>query len=437
MKASSGRLSQYLLLNSEENLSNYLVETELFSEASLYDCLKKYKTIVIKPVFGPGETYIYTENNMFRIVSMMDSITCPDKEAVYQHLVHKEINQKYYVIKPIKMNRRYSQNNCHFFVTVHRKSTLLDWHLIVTTEKNNSIRGRGIYRYFRQKIVNLSLLVAKKLGESFPTCNTIVIEIVYDMKEGIWIHDTMLHLSSSKWSQHLVFITNRPLESYVPHTDLCTKVSFKSFLSRYNEVIIKPCYGQEGIGIVQITSNYDHSYEIHSGIKKFRLATLEETYHFIEENYLYKKDYVIQERLPLATINDCPIDCRVIVQKIDSTWRSTGKIVKVAGEGFFITNAAQDLLPLETAIQNSNMSHININLLEDEIDEICNSAAKQLEENKSGIKIIGFDIGITDLGDIWIIEGNHTPDLSMFYMLEDKSIYMNILKSKRNMTPDS
>ena len=103
--------------------------------------------------------------------------------------------------------------------------------------------------------MNLSLLVAKKLGESFPTCNTIVIEIVYDMKEGIWIHDTMLHLSSSKWSQHLVFITKSSLESYVPHTDLFTKVSFNNFLNRYNEVIIKPCYGQEGLGIVQISSN--------------------------------------------------------------------------------------------------------------------------------------------------------------------------------------
>ena len=169
----------------------------------------------------------------------------------------------------------------------------------------------------------------------------------------------------------MTLITKSSLESYVPDTDLFTKVTFNNFLNRYNEVIIKPCYGQEGIGIVQISSNNDRSYEIHSGIRKFTKATLEETYHFIEENYLSEKYYIIQQRLPLATINDCPIDCRVIVQKIDSTWRPTGKIVKVAGEGFFITNAAQELLSLENAIQDSNMSHINIDILEDEIDEIC------------------------------------------------------------------
>ena len=151
MKASSGRLGQYLLLNSEESLSNYLVETELFSEASFYDFIKKYKTFVIKPVFGPGEIYVYTENNIFRIVSKTNSITCTDKEEVYHHLVRNEIKQKYYIIKPVKMNRRYSQNNCQYLVTVHRKSTSLEWHLIFKTEKNNSILGRGIYMYFRTK----------------------------------------------------------------------------------------------------------------------------------------------------------------------------------------------------------------------------------------------------------------------------------------------
>lgn len=431
MKASSGRLSQYVLLSSEKRLSNYLVETELFSETSLYDCIKKYKNVVIKPVFGTREIFVYTENNMFRIESMLKSITCTDKEEAYQHLVRNELKQKYYVIKPIKMNHRCSQKNFHYLVTVHRKSTLHEWRLMGTTEKSNSINGRGIYKFFCKKIASLSLIVAKKLGESFPACNTIVIEIVYDMKGGIWIHDTMLHLSGSKWSQHLVFITKCSLEPYVPDTDLFTKFSLNNFLNRYNEVIIKPCYGQEGLGIVQISLTNDCSYEIHSGIRKFTIATLEKTYHYIEKNYLTEKYYIIQQRLPLATINDCPIDCRVIVQMVDSTWRATGKIVKVAGEGFFITNAAQELLSLENALQDSNMSLLNIELLEDEIDEICTCAARQLEKNKTGLKIIGFDIGITGQGDIWIIEGNHIPDLSMFYELEDKSIYMNIIKAKK------
>ncbi|MFJ7933873.1 YheC/YheD family protein [Sporosarcina sp. NPDC096371] len=432
MKASSGRLSQYLLLSSTESLSKYLVETELFSEASLYEFIKKYKTLVIKPVFGPGEVCVFTEKTKFRVVSKKNALTCTNKEEVYRHLIRHEIKQKFYVIKPIKMNCRYSQGNYQYFVTVHRKSALHEWCVQTYAEQASSKNGRGIYKYFRHEIRNVSMVVAKKLGESFPECNTIVIEIVYDMKNGIWIQDTVLHLSKSKWNQYLTLITKRSLASYVPDTDLFTESTFNHFLHRYKAVIIKPCDGQEGSGIVQISSNNGHSYEIHSGLRKITKATLEETYHFIEESYLSEKYYIIQQRLPLATVDACPIDCRVIVQKMDSTWTSTGKIVKVAGEGFFITNAAQELLSLENAIQNSNMSWVDIDVLEEEIEEICIIAARRLEKNKLGIKIIGFDIGITYRGDIWIIEGNDNPDLSMFYKLEDKTIYANILKAKRN-----
>ena len=60
--------------------------------------------------------------------------------------------------------------------------------------------GRGIYKCFiAVKIRNVSLFVAKKLGESFPECHTIVIEIMCDVKGGIWIQDTVLHLPISKW----------------------------------------------------------------------------------------------------------------------------------------------------------------------------------------------------------------------------------------------
>ena len=60
---------------------------------------------------------------------------CTDKKEVYQYLLHNEIQQKYYVLKPIKMNGSYSQGNCHYLVTVHRKSASHEWYLQSYTEK--------------------------------------------------------------------------------------------------------------------------------------------------------------------------------------------------------------------------------------------------------------------------------------------------------------
>ncbi len=382
------------------------------------------------PVFGPGEICVFIENNTFRVVTNTTTISCTAKEEVYQYVVRNELKQKYYVLKPIKMSYRYAHGNRQYLVTVHRKSASVEWDLVSYTEKIKTLNGRDLFWYYRHEIRNLSLLVANKLGESFPECNTIVIEIVYDMEQSIWIQDTVLHFFRSKWSQYLTLVTNKELEPYVPDTDLLTKVTFNNYLNRYRKVIIKPCDGKEGVGIVQVSLKHDLSYEIHFGIKRIRTMNLEETYRFLEKKFLSEKYTIIQQRLPLATINNCPIDSRIIVQKVDSTWRTTGKIVKVAGEGFIIANAAQDLISLEKAIQDSNIQ-VTIYKLEVKIDEICIAAARQLEENSTGVTIIGFDIGITDLGDIWIIEGNHNPNLSMFNMLEDKRTYLKIMNAKR------
>lgn len=430
LKASRGRLGQYKILASEESLCKHLVETELFSKESLFRYMEKYKTIFIKPAYGASKIYISTENEKYVIKSNTNLFTVTSKEDVYEHLIRNELNQKYYVIQPTKTNVGFFRNYFQYFVTVHRKSPSADWCYKSKTEKSRSTFGKYFYMFFLRRIENISILAAKKLGESFPDCNTIVIEIMYDLKGGIWIQDTTLHFPISKWSQYQTLATKNSLFSFIPYTDLLTKVTFCYFLKKYREIVIKPCKGQNGKGIVQISSNNFNSYTIHSGGRKFTKSTLEEAYHFIEEHFLSKKFYIIQQKLSLALINDSPMDVRVIAQKIDSNWKITGKIVKVAGRDFFITNAAQKLLLMDDAIRQSNISYLNSDFLEARIDEICISAANRLEENNTRITIIGFDIGITYQGDLWIIEGNYTPDLSMFNKLDDKKIYWNILRIK-------
>ncbi|WHY85497.1 YheC/YheD family protein [Neobacillus novalis] len=431
MKASSGRIGQYKILKTVGSLCKHLLETELLSEASLFKFLGKYKTIVIKPVFGPDEIFISHENAKFEIRSGAKITTVMNKEEIYPHLICNEITQNYYIIQPRWINSGFIKSHFQSFITVHRKSASSEWYLKSKAEKYSSVFGRFFYKLFLQKIKKLSIVVAKKLGESFPGCNSIVIDIGYNQKGNIWIQDTALHFPKSKWSQYLILTDKSTLDTYLPDTDLFSQVTFNDFLNRYHKVIIKPCFGKEGLGIVQISSNNHLSYEIHTGRKKFTKSSLEETYQFIEEHYLSKKYYLVQQKINLAMINDCPMDVRVIAQKVDSNWKITGKIVKVAENDFFITNVAQKLLSLEDAIRYLNISNLNNDTLESKIDEICISAAGQLEADMKEINMIGFDIGITDQGNLWIIEGNYNPNLSMFYMLEDKKIYMKMLKAKR------
>lgn len=430
MNASRGRLGVYNILHSEEALRDHLFETDLLSQNSLFTYLKKYTSVEIRPSFGPGAITIQREKNTFSVHSLSYIFKELSKEEMYEYLKSNTIDQKYYIIQPKKLSAFYFQSPFQYYVTIHRKSAVSDWRYISKTEKYRSLFGSFFNLYFLRKIEHLSLLTARKLGKYFPDCHTFVIEIIYDLKGKVWIRDVIFHYSISKWNQHNVLSMIPTLNPLIPTTEILTRATFYDFLKEFKQVILKPCNGQEGKGIVKVTYN-NHLFEIHSGRNKLMKDSIEETYDYLQHHFFQYKYYLIQEKLSLATINECPFDVRVITQKIDSEWKITGKIVKVAAIDYFITNAASMLLPLNEAIDESNISHMPSCETEKKIDEICISASQHLEINNKGISIIGFDIGITDQGKILIIEGNFVPDLSMFYRLEDKTMYRNIYKNKQ------
>lgn len=431
MKASRGRLSIYQQLKTDEYISKHLLETTLFSKSKLFYFLKKYSSVIIKPAFGPSEISIFTINTQFKIVSETGELIAPNKEKVYDYLIQYKLKQTHYIIQPIKLYFHSQLSPFHYFITAHREAHSTEWTIVSKIKKYNFLFEQAHSELFIQKIHHLSILAAQKLSNSFPDCNTIVLEVVA-IHESIWIQDIVLHLPISKWSQFHSLNTTTTLSPYIPVTKLLTQNTMFEFLNQFNEVIIKPCQGQQGTGIVQITKIDSATFEIHAGRSKQTKSSFAKTYQYIQKIYQSKKYYLIQPKLPLATINDCPMDVRILVQKSGKLWMITGEIVKVAAKNFIITNAAQKLLSIMNALQASNIAHLNKKMLISKIESICLTAAKVLENTKTGITIIGFDVGITLSGEIWIIEGNYQPDLSMFYRANDKTIYMNISKGSKS-----
>ena len=425
MKVSSGRLGQYTLLNAETSLSSYLVETVLFSRETFEIFVEKYETFIIKPVFGPNTIRIIKNKQHILVNSMTTSTVCISNEEAYNHLIYYELTEKYYILQE-SVHRKFD----HLLLTVHRNSTS-QWTISKRTEKRSSLLSRLNAYVLRGKIDLVAIQVASVLGQSFTNAHTIVVEIAMDLKGNLVVIDTVLHFQKSKWSQYNTLMTSRFLMPHMPQTDLLTKKTFVQFSRKYKEIILKPANGKEGRGIVRILKMMDGSYIMHIGKKKIKKNNCRETYKLLQEVYLLQDYYLIQQCLPLATIDSCPVDIRVIMQSISSDWKATGKIVKVASKDYFITNAAQQLLPFEIAIQKSTVLDKNVKQIEKEIDAICLVATKKLETEHEQMKIIGFDIGLANDGKLWIIEGNFNPDLSMFSMLKDRSIFMKILTYKR------
>jgi hypothetical protein len=209
--------------------------------------------------------------------------------------------------------------------------------------------------------------------------------------------------------------------------DLLTATIFQMYLTCYPVIFFKPCNSQNGKGIIKIHKLNAVTYDIHFGITKIIKRTIQEIYEMIRQMDGLSDHYIIQKGIALATIDQCFIDLRVITQKIDGVWQVTGKAVKIAGQQYVITNAAQAILPVEEAFKQSTISSIIHKQLSAKIDALCLTAVKELEHQKD-ITIVGFDVGVTGRGEISIIEGDHVPDISMFNKLQDKAMYETIVE---------
>ncbi len=243
-----------------------------------------------------------------------------------------------------------------------------------------------------------------------------------------------MRVSVGKWTKHKLMLKDERLASYLPDTQYLNRSSLILMLDKYNQIMVKPCFGYQGLGIIQITSLSDEDFELHIGHRKTIINGKEKIYDYLKENHFPRKRqrYIVQQRIPLATINKNPFDVRVMVQrkKNSSEWVVTGKLAKVAANNFVVTNAAKAILTVEDAIEKSLINNEKINDIVADLEEVSLLIAQQLANSYTKKRVYGIDLGIDLEGKVWIIEANLTPAVSMFKFLNDGS-YETINSYKR------
>jgi hypothetical protein len=218
------------------------------------------------------------------------------------------------------------------------------------------------------------------------------------------------------------------LRRALPTTRTLTEANFRTMLDRYRQIIAKPVGSYGGSGVMKVTARGDGRCSVHYGSRMKVLPDAEAAYNFIRSK-VGKARYLVQRCISLARIGGRPFDLRVMVQRSGgSPWQVTGKLAKVAGSGYIVTNIRRSkgyVLPARTAILRSNLRGSAPRILK-RVDRVSLSAVRRLHRVFRWIRAVGMDIGIDKNGKVWIIEGNFYPDLSLFLKLKDKSDYRRI-----------
>lgn len=242
-----------------------------------------------------------------------------------------------------------------------------------------------------------------------------------------------MRLSKNKWLKYKFMKKSSSLDPYLPHTEQFTEHSFQRLIDMFGQVIVKPIGGSRGRGVYQVTNLGEDRFEIHIENKKYQFDDLDAAYRYLRNHI--KSPYMVQRLISRATVHDSPFDMRVIVQRRHnhSTWKVTGKVAKVVGHGYIVSNIERSkgkLMQVSSALGESSLNGMSKTELKHKIKHVAINSAKHLEHLFPGHRIYGLDIGLDQEGHVWIIEANLFPSLSHFLKLKDKRMLRRIYSYK-------
>jgi glutathione synthase/RimK-type ligase-like ATP-grasp enzyme len=215
-----------------------------------------------------------------------------------------------------------------------------------------------------------------------------------------------------------------------------TRGNLRELIATYGDVILKPLGGSRGTGVIRVSSKGNHDYQIHSENKKTVVHGLEAAYGYAKRK-TGGRTYIAQRRIPLATVDDRPFDIRAIVQRKrhSKKWKVTGKVAKVAGRGYIVTNITRSkgrLMGVKTAVETSSLrGHSSASLISS-VDRTAILTAERLRRIYPHQRMYGMDLGLDRNGHVWVIEANRKPMLSHFRKLHDKTMYRRIMRYKKS-----
>ncbi|HEY2420270.1 MAG TPA: YheC/YheD family protein [Neobacillus sp.] len=429
-KNARGRWSQYQILSINEIVKPYLLKTVLYNKHSFFQ--NSHRHLSFRPCYGQHEIKISEVIGVEEQYKVQDGNTTTlfcGKTEVFHYLNQVCKPNHFYILQDTDFLYSINGQMTELFVTVQRDLHSL-WHVTDIFDKNG-LPNHKIMKVTRRKIYEVAIETASCLVEDEPECPTVVLDMGL-INEQLWINDIELHFSKSKWSQYQILSSIKNLSSYLPKTQLATPNTFYRFIKKYKQVMLKPCAGQWGIGVVQVSMLKGDVFEVHNESTIMIINGKQELINFLQTHYLSKESYIVQKRVKLATIGDSVFDARVMVQRedSDSEWEITTKVAKIAAKNFIITNVAKSILLLEEALEKSTIKKRVKKSLK-KIDKACMIGALCIGNYYLDVTRIGFDVGIGKGGNIWILEANLVPDVNLFKRLEDKSIYEKIIKKKK------
>jgi hypothetical protein len=217
----------------------------------------------------------------------------------------------------------------------------------------------------------------------------------------------------SKLKIHELLVENEELIPYLPRTLKATEKNIFSMLENNHKLILKPNSSSLGIGVMMMEHRISENVLSYIDKKEKRLKQISFSSDLpnVLIKTISKKNYLVQERIQLATFLGNPFDLRVSVQRnYQGDWQVTGVVGKVAKSGHFVTNRGAHVSQLDHLLEGS----FDYGEAVRKTEQLSLSIAKQLAKKLPNLADLGLDIGLTSNGDPMFIGCNGRDLRTMF-----------------------
>lgn len=240
----------------------------------------------------------------------------------------------------------------------------------------------------------------------------------------------MLHWThSTKWQRYNTLKRELKVLPYLPETVRYSQRNLVTLLEKYDSVFLKPITGTGGSGIIKIYFKEPY-YIMHYLKYKIKINSLERLFYQISRIMNHKHGpYMIQQGIDLISINNRPIDFRVLLLKPYNEWLPMGIMGKLGVEDKIVTNKCRGGKPIlfNVAIARTlglnNTETIN---LEKKIFSLGVNVGKALSKDYRYVRELGMDIAIDKNSNFYILEVNAMPRYNLFKYHNNRALYPQI-----------
>lgn len=213
----------------------------------------------------------------------------------------------------------------------------------------------------------------------------------------------------SKMAKIKVLQNDEFIANYLPETVWYDKDNLQKMLTLYQTVFVKPDYGKGGERVMSLSREQD-GYLVRYGAKSLPGLSFNRAAKTVEQ-FFRGDTFLIQQGIGLLSVDDCPVDIRVYVQKPYSAWEVTGFLGKIAAKNKVMTNYKQGgtLHTFAETMEKAGIGSEKTKELKELISLISLRIANVLNKVYPGLRELGPDIGFDRELRPWLFEVNTRP----------------------------